>query len=99
MKLISGSVQTSAASLSRGSAMVTTTVAISPMRILPTAPPGPAALDSSSAATDAAFLRAGNVILMMTVAITLMNHWRSAVSNGQFLTLLLCLSLILSNFV
>lgn len=74
MKPISGSVPISAASLSRGSVTVRTTVAIILMRTLPTAPPGPAALDSSSAATDAASLRAGNVMLTTTVAITLMNH-------------------------
>lgn len=66
--------------------MVKTTAVISLTRTLPTAPPGPAVLDSSSAATDAASLRAGNVMSMMTVATTLTNHWRSAVRNKLFIS-------------
>lgn len=80
VKPISGSVQTSGVSLSRGSAMARTTVAINRTKTPPTAPRGPAALDSSSVAMAAASPRAGSVMLMMTVVTTLMNHWRSAVS-------------------
>ncbi len=74
VKTTNGSVQISAASPSHGSATVRTTAAISLTRTLPTAPPGPAALDSSSAAMDAASLRTGNVTSMMIVATTLMNR-------------------------
>lgn len=54
--------------------MVRMTVVISLMKTLPTAPPGPVALGSSSVAMDAASPRAGNVMWMMTVVTTLMNH-------------------------
>lgn len=74
MKAISGSVRISGASLSHGSAMVRMTVVISLMKILPTAPHGRVALDSSGAATGAASRRAGNVMLITTVVIIQMNH-------------------------
>jgi len=74
VKAISGSVQISGVSLSRGSAMVRMTVVTNQMRTLPTAPPGRVALDNSSAATDAASHRAGNVMLMMIVVTIQMNH-------------------------
>lgn len=83
VKATSGSVQISAASLSHGSATVRTTVVISLMKTLPTAPPGPAALDSSSAATDVASPRVGSVMSMMTAVTTLTNLWRNAVSDNQ----------------
>lgn len=74
VKPTSGSVQISGVSLSHGSATVRMTVAISLTKTLPTAPQGPAARDSSSAAMGAASPRAGNVTLMMIVVTTLMNR-------------------------
>lgn len=74
VKTTSGSVQTSAASLSHGSVTVRMTVAITLMKTQHTAHLGPATRDNSSAVMVVAFLRAGNVTLIMTVATTLMNH-------------------------
>lgn len=86
MKPTSGSVPINDVSPSHGSVTVRTTVVISLTRTLLTARPGPAALDSSSAAMDVASHRAGNVMLMMIVVTTLMNPWRSAVSDPQILS-------------
>lgn len=74
VKPTSGSVQTRGVSLSHGSAMARTTVAINRTKTPPTAPRGPAAQDSSSVAMAAASPRAGSVMLMMTVVTTLMSR-------------------------
>lgn len=86
VKAISGSVRISGAFLSLGSATARMTAVMSPTRTLSTAPPGPVAQDSSSAATDAASHRAGNAILMMIAGTVQTSHWRSAVSSLQEFT-------------
>lgn len=77
---ISGSVQTSAASLRRGSVTVKTTAAMSLMKTPPTAPAGPVDPDNSSAGTAAASHRAGNVMWTTTAGTTQMSPSMSAVS-------------------